>query len=1076
MATRMPITNYYTIENDQVANLIHDFNVGSNDTTEVEPLTGEAVVGNLTLRFRRDIFYTYIGHHILISINPYKPLSIYSDQVKHLYRTASPFELPPHIYSLVKLIHQRNIDGLESEQILVTSGESGSGKTQVSKIGLNFFVNDDLIGNKLKDIDILLGGMGNAKTARNDNSSRFGKFLDIQVDFKGDALGGVLHTYLLEKWRITKLASNCQKPTTESERNFHLFYLLLAGAEPSLIKALKLQRSVDNYILLKTNQRSNTIVQDLTAERLAFQEFKRSLSTFIRSESSVSQFFKIIAAILKLGNVNFIPVSNIDGTEGCGLEFDYELIESSELLGVPFDTLRIALTTRNSDYKVELTSNEANAEKEILIRNLYSRLFTWVVSEINRVIIPPTAKLRRIGFLDFYGFEILEDNSLEQFLINYTNEKLQHVLIDMELRSLQEDFLREGIEWIVIDTKESYFSLMEKNSHGLIYTLNGSNEENLLPNLIRCCGESEKQSHNCFRIKHFAGTVNYNLNSFIPKNTDHIRQEVACILNGSRNNQILPQLFPEGSRKTASPCGGRLGRPQRRPTTAATQLQTSLNALLKNLTPNRVKYYVFCIKPNELKQPNLFETALVNHQVRYLRLLDVTKINQLGYIYSIPYNKFLSRYKLLSLITWPAFRGDVADGAGLLLSDLQFGIGDYIFGRTKVFLKNSRVVWELEEFRRERMDDLALLVQKTWRGWREVVRLQKLKQSQVILARGWRQCLLRRQRLHVAQRKRTRWAVAVIENCYIHWKRKLFLLHLAHHLPPLSPISRDWPLVPHYISESSLHLRRIFHRWRCHVFRLRIDENERNRMGEKVTASLIFKDRKSSYHKSVSHPFIGDYVRLRQNSQWRRSATNDQLVVFADLINKVARSGGKCKLCQFVPIVLVVTTNNVLVLDPRTLGVKYRISVKDIYKISLSPYPDDIAVIHVQQQQLESIPGDDAVATVSSPPSPPTAATSHSHHGCSLFSEDGDRLTKGDLVVHTCHVIEMVTKVYLVVKNANGLPPVVDICEEFPATFANQRVLVSFKYNHKGGPMEAVVIPPATMRVTRKPGRMEFFL
>nr|XP_053637976.1 unconventional myosin-Ib-like [Cherax quadricarinatus] len=302
---------------------------------------------------------------------------------------------------------------------------------------------------------------------------------------------------------------------------------------------------------------------------------------------------------------------------------------------------------------------------------------------------------------------------------------------------------------------------------------------------------------------------------------------------------------------------------------------------------------------------------------------------------------------------------------------------------------------------------------------------------------------------HLKQQRKAEWAATVIKMAYINFQRWRFLMSVLEELPNDSPVEGSWPPAPASLAEVSSLLRHLHHKWRCHRYRLQFDQTARNRMREKVTASIIFKDRKASYVKSVSHPFLGDYVRLRQNAQWKKLAaeTNDQYVVFADIVNKITRSAGK-----FVPILLAVSTNSLLVLDQRTLQVKYRIPAVEIQRISLSPYLDDIAVLHLK------------------PPSP-TADISGSQNlnpGCLFGSDEVKR--KGDLVLQTGHVIEVVTKLFLVVQNATGKPPDVNISTEFQSNFGQHSVLFTFK---TAGLAE---VAPGQIRIMRRHNRMEVIL
>ncbi|XP_062699443.1 unconventional myosin-Ib-like isoform X1 [Aedes albopictus] len=262
----------------------------------------------------------------------------------------------------------------------------------------------------------------------------------------------------------------------------------------------------------------------------------------------------------------------------------------------------------------------------------------------------------------------------------------------------------------------------------------------------------------------------------------------------------------------------------------------------------------------------------------------------------------------------------------------------------------------------------------------------------------------------------------------------------------MSPICHDWPTAPTFLTETSQLLRNIFHRWRCYKYRKSFDQPARNRMREKVTASIIFKDRKISYPRTVAHPFHGDYIRLRQNVQWKRVSCehNDQYVVFADIINKIARSSGK-----FIPILLVISTNSMLLLDQKTMQIKYRIPASEIYRMSLSPYFDDIAVIHIRADNYSSSMSD----------------RSESPTGCLFQSEIGKK--KGDFVFQTAHSIEIVTKLFLVIQNATAKSPEIVISTEFEANFGQQTVVFTFKC---GGLVDN---PYNQTRVQRKGNRME---
>ncbi|CAB3388404.1 Hypothetical predicted protein [Cloeon dipterum] len=1152
---------------------IHEQEVGVADTLQLEPLTEEAFVANLQQRFKRDLIYTSAGD-VLVSVNPYKKLALYSLDVVEAYRNRPILShLPPHIFALADKAHW-NLRERNEEQCVVVSGESGSGKTEAARIVLQYVTvagsgpsgaQQDpalapikLIRDRLLQAGPLLEAFGNAKTHKNDNSSRFGKYLDVEFDFKGDPVGGTFTSYLLEKSRVTRQLAG--------ERNFHIFYQLLTGADIQLLKSLKLHRNIDNYAFLRP---SRPLSMETIDDKRDFQVTKKALETLGFSAEDVVQIFKVVASVLKLGNIGFTPTSNIDGTEGCTVTNDYELFEVCGLLGTNPMELTSALTQRTilagpvldspstnpappppppscgslrgvksggcsssaagtppsfvpsssmsstasrDVYEVcemlqhstlarltladergststagelvvaDLSASEATASRDILCRALYSRLFAWLVKQVNDATrVRKYGKRKVLGILDIYGFEVFEQNGFEQFIINFCNEKLQQAVADCTLRQRQEEMLREGIEWTPVDffNNTPVCELIEKNNHGILAVLDEESQrggpggdESFLARLCHTCGSSAyfetrncaphsapsdlpcntSVPPNCFRLRHYAGTVTYGVTGFVDKNNDTLPLDLSLAMFRCEH-PLLKNLFPEGNPKRTT---------LKRAASAGTQFKISVGALMGNLQ-SKTPHFVRCIKPNELKQPRIFENALVQHQVRYLCLVQTIKVRKSSFAHSESYESFLHRYKMLSPHTWPSWRGSAVEGASYLLRDLPLSSPHFAFGRTRIFVRGERTVAELEEFRRQRLEDLAALVQKMWRGYRCRQRYILMRQSQIVIASAWRSWRAREEYRELKRRKQIEWAVQVIQTHYLQWRRRQFLQRLCVSLPSESPMCREWPAAAKRLSDTSLLLRRIHHKWRCHKYRLKFDQTARNRMREKVTASIIFRDRKASYPRSVSHPFLGDYVRLRQNVQWKKICveTNDQYVVFADIINKITRSSGK-----FVPILFVLSTSSMLILDQRTLQIKYRVPAADIYRLSLSPYLDDVAIFHIKAGcELPSLAHEAGCSDCSrGGGSSPLQGAEHAT-GCLFQSDYGKK--KGDFVFHTGHVIEIVTKLFLVIQNAVGKPPEVNINTEFEANFGSQTVMLSFKC---AGLPE---VQPGQIKIMRKGSRME---
>ncbi|XP_055632539.1 unconventional myosin-Ib isoform X2 [Toxorhynchites rutilus septentrionalis] len=883
---------------------------------------------------------------------------------------------------------------------------------------------------RVAQAEVFLESMGNALTGKNANSSRFGKFYDIEFDYKGDPTGGHLTIYMLEKARVTT--------RSPGERNFHIFYQLLSGADIQLLKSLKLQRNVDRYELLKyglTNEE----------DRPNFVFTRHSLEALGFGQDEIFSIFTILAVVLKLGNLIFIPTTNIDGSEGCEISNEYELEEIAQLLQLDGRLLFHCLTRIGESWDQivsdgsEIDAAYASRIRFALCRTLYGRLFTLMVARTNEQLklkqhgmgMGGIVRGRTVGLLDFFGFEVLEKNSLEQLAINYCNERLQQHFVRNVLKYQQDLYVAEGLEWIKIDffDNQGICELIDKPCYGILQLIDEPqiiNDGILLTRLHQCCSghtnflaRDPSLPSNSFQIRHFEGPVLYATNGFVEKNIDFLPKHVSACLYQNCELPIVANLFPEGNPKRQSIA--------RKPTSLSTNLRNTLQTLLKQLE-QRYNHYIFCIKPNELRQSKMFELGLVQHQVRYMCLMPLINLWRNGHYFNMIHSRFVQRYKLLCQYTWPHFSGSMIDGVALIIRSVPLPAAEFTIGRKKVFIRSPRTVYELDEFRKVRLNELAMLIQKTYRCYTKRKHFLALRTSQIVIAHTWRSWR-EREKIRISEfKKQAHWAVQVIGRFFVLIKTREFLFTLLLRLPHdnMSPICHEWPTAPSFLAETSQLLRNIFHRWRCYKYRKSFDQPARNRMREKVTASIIFKDRKVSYPRTVAHPFHGDYIRLRQNVQWKRVSCehNDQYVVFADIINKIARSSGK-----FIPILLVVSTNSMLLLDQKTMQIKYRIPASEIYRMSLSPFFDDIAVIHIRA------------------------------------SEIGKK--KGDFVLQTAHSIEIVTKLFLVIQNATAKSPEIVISTEFEANFGQQTVVFTFKCG------SLVDNPYSQARVQRKGNRME---
>ncbi|XP_033732027.1 unconventional myosin-Ia-like isoform X2 [Pecten maximus] len=1064
----------------QVTLSIFENNVGVSDAVLLDPLTEEAFIENIQQRFGHDQIYTYIGN-VVVSVNPYRKLALYTDSVIEEYRCRNIYELPPHIYAIsddaYRSMRDRNLD-----QCIIISGESGSGKTEASKMIMHYIAK---VSGKGRDIDQVkeqllqsnpvLEAFGNAKTNKNDNSSRFGKYMDIEFDYKGDPIGGVITNYLLEKSRVAGQSTG--------ERNFHIFYQLLTGADPGTLANLKLTSDPNQFAILN---KSGCVSVDTVDDKDNYHTVMHGMEVIGFRKDEIKAVHQLLASVLKLGNVEFVHRSNMDGTDGCEIEDDTELRDIADLLSCSLENLYESLTRKSVEVRGEKVKSDLNLAgatyaRDALCKAIYSRMFSWLVTRINdsiRVKSQSTGKCKVMGVLDIYGFEVFQENSFEQFIINYCNEKLQQIFIELTLKEEQDEYIKEGIEWIHVDffNNAVICELIEKPNVGILAMLDEEclrpgnvTDKTFLEKLNVACGnhphyesrgcrknQSDRTlSHDIFRLKHYAGNVTYKVEGFIDKNNDLLFRDLSQAMYAC-GHSLLKELFPEGDPALKS---------LKRPATTGSQFKVSVTELMKNLLSKNPNY-VRCIKPNDQKRPGVFSLEIVKHQVRYLGLMENVRVRRAGYAFRQTYPQFLYRYKMLAKETWPHWEGDPKEGVKIICLAQDISSEEYAFGKSKIFIRNPRMLFDMEERRRDRMHYLAVMIQKTYKGWKQQKLYQLMRASQVIIAARFRgfwaqkqykrtkratlvlQCFVRGWRARVLLKKLRReklelWAVAVIRKYFLGWKvrkeyrkkfraqagpkivkflqvalKKQFLLNLKKSLPSMSPTDPYWPKCSPRFKNTSDQLQVLFHRWRCSKYREKFDAAERYRMKEKVTASDLFKDKKEGYTQTVSVQFAGDYQNLRQNPKWKKmnEVANDNHVVFADAIRKVNRANGK-----MVDQLLVVSTQAILVIEHHTMMVKYRIPVGEIKRISLSPFRDSLVVLHLQKTEEEELPSDPA-------------------------HENGDKLSKkGDFLFCCDHAIEVVAKAYLVIQNSTSQAPSVQISKQFSAQFGSTSVQLNFQ-------------------------------
>ncbi|XP_067299390.1 unconventional myosin-Ib isoform X4 [Pseudorasbora parva] len=761
--------------------------IGVGDMVLLEPLSEDSFIENLKKRFDHNEIYTYIGS-VVISMNPYKSLPIYTAEKVEEYRNRNFYELSPHIYALADEAY-RSLRDQDKDQCILITGESGAGKTEASKFVMSYVAavcgkgqEVNKVKEQLLQSNPVLEAFGNAKTVRNDNSSRFGKYMDIEFDFKGDPLGGVISNYLLEKSRVVK--------QPRGERNFHVFYQLLSGASDDMLKKLKLDRDFSKYNYLSLDSATVNGLDDAAS----FRTVRNAMQIVGFMEDEVQSVFELVAAVLKLGNIEFKPESRVNGFDESRVKDKNDLKEMCELLGIEQSVLERAFSFRTVEAKMEKVSTTLNVAqayyaRDALAKNLYSRLFSWLVNRINESIKAQTKKRKKVmGVLDIYGFEIFEDNSFEQFIINYCNEKLQQIFIELTLREEQEEYVREGIEWTNIE----YFNnaiicdLIENNKNGILAMLDEEclrpgtvTDETFLDKLNTVCAEHQhfesrlsKNSkfltdhslpHNCFRIQHYAGKVLYRVEGFVDKNNDLLYRDLSQAMYKA-NHSLIKLLFPEGNPAKVN---------LKRPPTAGFQFKASVGTLMKNLLTKNPNY-IRCIKPNDKKAAHIFTDSLVCHQARYLGLMENVRVRRAGYAFRQAYESCLERYKMLCKQTWPHWQGPAREGVKVLLTDMKVPAEEFAYGRSKIFIRNPRTLFFLEEKRRQCLEDLAALIQKIYRGWKCRTHFLLMKKSQVVVSAWYRR---------YAQQKKyqnIRCSALVVQSFIRGWKARKLLRELKH--------------------------------------------------------------------------------------------------------------------------------------------------------------------------------------------------------------------------------------------------------------------------------------------------------
>eukprot|EP00475_Leptophrys_vorax_P022894 TRINITY_DN3113_c0_g1_i1.p1 TRINITY_DN3113_c0_g1~~TRINITY_DN3113_c0_g1_i1.p1 ORF type:complete len:1018 (-),score=280.14 TRINITY_DN3113_c0_g1_i1:379-3432(-) len=692
-----------------------------SDLVLLDNISEEGIMQNLEKRFKADNIYTAIGP-VLISVNPFKKIqALYGPRVISSYVGKYSYEMPPHCYAVAEESY-RMLRMERKNQCIIISGESGAGKTEASKLIMQYIAavavtptKDGFQNTKemILQTNPVLEAFGNAKTIRNDNSSRFGKYMELIFDLGNIPVGAKVQNFLLEKSRVVNPAKN--------ERSFHIFYQI-ATCLPDLLKGE--DASYFNYLKQSECYKVNTINDQGDFDALVAGFESLGIST-----DEASAVFSTVAAILWLGQITFAPSEN-QGKDRCTVEDAYPIQVAAELLDCDHNVLHSAMISRafsagkEGNIQTFLSVEQAYYTRDALAKLLYSRLFNWIVSEINKALHVKDLseeEFQTIGVLDIYGFEIFQQNSFEQFCINYVNEKLQQIFIDNTLKAEQEEYAAERINW----TPVKYFNnkivcdLIEGKPYGVLSYLD---EACLIPKgddksfqnyldkqFVRHEHYAKPDPHGTlFTIKHYAGDVTYNTVGFVDKNKDPVWKDLILVGESSKLS-VLKKIFPPGGSELLT---------KKRPITAGTQFKQQVTDLMTELN-KCTPHYIRCIKPNDQKSSVIFDQQRVLHQIRYLGLLENVRVRRAGFAFRMPFERFLRQYKMIAKATWPLWDDNVKAGCQTIVDELKFeATKDYQMGVSKIFLRNPQSVYQMEELRERRLHELATMIQKVYRSWK----------------------------------------------------------------------------------------------------------------------------------------------------------------------------------------------------------------------------------------------------------------------------------------------------------------------------------------------------------------------
>ncbi|XP_042566556.1 LOW QUALITY PROTEIN: unconventional myosin-Ig [Clupea harengus] len=921
---------------------LEDLEFGKSDFVLLDEVAMEPFMENLRLRFEKGRIYTFIGE-VVVSVNPYKQMDIYGKAIIDAYRGRELYENPPHLYSVADAAYKA-MKRRAKDTCIVISGESGAGKTEASKYIMQYIAaitnpsqreEVESVKNVLLKSNCVLEAFGNAKTNRNDNSSRFGKYMDINFNFNGDPTGGHINNYLLEKSRVVHQQAG--------ERNFHSFYQLLRGGTPEMLSKLHLKKEPEAYVYTREGASVVTGSNDGSCHKAVLSALK--VIGFTQDE--INSIYKIIGTILLLGNLEFesdgetvqVPAADL-------VKHIAELTTTGEESVSKTLLFRTVATGGGEVIEKGHSQQEACFGRDAFVKALYERLFGWIVSRINGVIEVKNynpalhGKNTVIGVLDIYGFEIFDNNSFEQFCINYCNEKLQQLFIELILRQEQEEYHREGITWTHVDyfNNQIIVDLVEQPHKGIISILDEAcltvgnvtdtvclesmnNKLGQHPHFSSrklCPTDKTMEFQRDFRIRHYAGDVTYSVEGFLDKNKDPLFQDFKRLMYNS-SDPVLKDMWPEGKLSITEVT--------KRPLTAATLFKNSIIALVDKLACKE-PYYVRCIKPNEMKSAVLFDDARCQHQVAYLGLLENVRVRRAGFAYRQPYARFLQRYKMTCEYTWPNHLMETDREAVEAIVTQHSFEGDVAYGHTKLFVRTPRSLFTLEQERAALIPILVLFLQKVWRGTLARMRCRRMR------------------------------AIYTIMGCYKRYKVKAHFWEVERRFAGVRGMedygkSVEWPTPPIALAQFHAITQQLYRRWRARQIIKNIPPSDMPEVRAKVAALGVLSGERSDWgcRRAWERDYLANARDSPQTSSNFSSAAKE--LKSKDQYSRVLFSGFVRMLNWFNNTkdrALLITDKHIYKLEPKKYKVHKRIPLESVTSLSVTSGSDQMVALHTANQ------------------------------------------------------------------------------------------------------------------------------